>query len=152
MWEISVNDQVLTFIYSLVLGMMICTFYDILRALRKTGSRSYLSVFIGDIFFWIVSAFVTFIFLLSRTNGEIRGYVLISMLLGFTLWRITLSKPLFYLFVTVIGFLRHTLNKTIDLINRCTDKLAVLLTVFTGKIIKILKSLYEKLKKLLKNR
>lgn len=152
MWEISVNDQVLTFIYSLVLGMMICTFYDILRALRKTGSRSYFSVFIGDMFFWIVSAFVTFIFLLSRTNGEIRGYVLISILLGFTLWRITLSRPLFYAFVTVIGFLRRILGKSIDFINRSTDKLAVLITVFTGKIIKILKSLYEKLKKLLKNR
>lgn len=105
-----------------------------------------MSVFIGDMFFWIVSAFVTFIFLLSRTNGEIRGYVLISMLLGFVIWRITLSKPLFYAFVTVIGFQRHILGKIIDFINRCTDKLAVILTVFTGKIIKIIKSLYEKSK------
>ena len=146
MWEISVNDQVLTFIYSLVLGMMICTFYDILRALRKTGSRSYLSVFIGDLLFWIVSAFVTFIFLLSRTNGEIRGYVLISMLLGFTLWRFTLSRPNFYVFVCVMGFIRRILGKAIHFINDCTDKLAVLLSKFTGKMIKILKSLYPKQK------
>ncbi len=145
MWEISVNDQILTFLYSLVLGVLLCVFYDILRAIRKTGSSSYFSVLAGDIIFWIVNSFVTFIFLLSRTNGEIRGYVLVSMLLGFIVCRLTFSKLIFSVLVAVIGFVRRILSTIIGAINGFTDKTATVITKFTEKIIKIIK-------KLLKNR
>ena len=145
MWEISVNDQILTFLYSLVLGILLCIFYDVLRAIRKTGSSSYFSVLAGDIIFWIVNSFVTFIFLLSRTNGEIRGYVLVSMLLGFIVCRLTFSKLIFSVLVAVIGFVRRILSRIIGVINGFTDKTASIITKFTEKIIKIIK-------KLLKNR
>ena len=65
------------------------------RATRKTGCASFLLVFLSDIFFWVVSAFVTFVFLISRTNGEIRGYVIISETIGFLIFRISISRVWF---------------------------------------------------------
>ena len=76
MWEISINDQILTLLYSLCLGVILCVYYDIFRAFHKAGFDSPFQVFIGDILYCVTAAFATFLFLLSRTNGEIRGYVL----------------------------------------------------------------------------
>ncbi len=143
MWEISVNDQILTFAYSLVLGLLLCIFYDFLRAIRKTGSSSYFSVFAGDIIFWLVNSVITFIFLLSRTNGEIRGYVLISILLGFIVCRFTFSKLLFSVLVAVIGFVRRIFSSIIGAINTFTDNLASVITKFTDKFIKIIKKVLK---------
>ena len=95
MWEINVADQTLTFVYSICLGGLLCAFYDVFRATRKTGCVSFLLVFLSDIFFWVVSAFVTFVFLISRTNGEIRGYVIISETIGFLIFRISISRVWF---------------------------------------------------------
>ncbi len=80
---------------SLILGAMLCFFYDIFRALRKVGFNSFWSVFFTDVFFWIVSAFITFVFLMAKTNGEIRGYILLGELVGFIVCRLTLSKFVF---------------------------------------------------------
>ena len=74
MWEISINDQMLTLLYSLCLGVILCVFYDVFKAFHKAGFNSPLQVFIGDILYCVIAAFATFLFLLSRTNGEIRGY------------------------------------------------------------------------------
>lgn len=102
MWEINVVGQAITFALSLALGGVLCTFYDVLRAIRKAGINSFWSVFLTDIIFWVVSAFVTFIFLISRTNGEIRGYVLIGEIFGFVIFRISISKILFSVFLFLL--------------------------------------------------
>ncbi len=92
MWEISNNNQITTFVLSLLLGCIFCLSYDILRALRKVCLNSFIAVNICDILYWIIYAFVTFIFLIARTNGEIRGFVLFGELIGFVLFRVSISK------------------------------------------------------------
>ena len=82
MWEIDNYDQVITFLLSLVLGATFCAFYDVIRAVRRVCFNSFIAVNICDIVTWIIYAFVTFIFLISRTNGEIRSYVLFGELCG----------------------------------------------------------------------
>ena len=95
MWEINVSDQVASFLYAVVLGCMLCVFYDIIRALRKAEHHGTVAVFFGDLIFWIVSAFAVFLFLIARTNGAARGYVFVAALTGFILFRITVSRFLF---------------------------------------------------------
>lgn len=102
MWEISINDQMLTLLYSLCLGVILCIFYDVFRAFHKAGFNSPIQVFIGDILYCVAAAFVTFLFLLSRTNGEIRGYVLASALIGFIITRLTLSRVTLFLFTKTL--------------------------------------------------
>lgn len=95
MWEINNYNQTITFLLSLCLGALFCTLYDIIRAARKVCLNSFWAVQITDIFLWVLYAFVTFVFLVSRTNGEIRGYVLAGEFLGFVLFRISFSRLLF---------------------------------------------------------
>lgn len=110
MWEISINDQILTLLYSLCLGVILCVYYDIFRAFHKAGFDSPFQVFIGDILYCVTAAFATFLFLLSRTNGEIRGYVLVTALVGFIITRLTLSKLTFFLLTKTLLFIVTTLR------------------------------------------
>ncbi|MBO4694109.1 MAG: spore cortex biosynthesis protein YabQ [Clostridia bacterium] len=105
MWEISIGGQALTCLYSLVLGAVLCVFYDVFRAARKTGVNSFLSVFITDIIFWLVSTVIVFLFLISTTNGEIRGYVILFSILGFLIYRFTIGRVLFYALCRVLKLL-----------------------------------------------
>ena len=108
MWEINLQNQITTFLLSSALGIIICIVYDVVRAYRCAARSSKLSVFLGDVFLCVVSAFVTFIFLIARTNGEVRLYVLIGELLGFVLFRGLLSrvwyKLVFKFFSLVFNF------------------------------------------------
>lgn len=94
MWEIDINDQAVTFLLSLALGVILCLLYDIFRALRRVFDYGSIAVFIQDILFWLISAFITFMFLMGRTGGGLRGYVFIAALAGFTVFRLTLSRPI----------------------------------------------------------
>ncbi len=92
MWEISNSAQAVTFLYSLILGLIFCVFYDILRAIRYAFKFNDLTILFQDIFYFVIISFITFIFLLSLTNGEIRAYVLIGILLGFIICLLTFSR------------------------------------------------------------
>ncbi len=129
-----------------------CAVYDVFRASRKAGFNSAILVFVTDILFWVLSAFATFIFLISRTNGEIRGYVLIGEFIGFALFKISLSRFVFWFFTFIFCLFKKAnnyLNKGFAILYRKTD--AVIQKIYSF-VIKITKRLSKSIKKLLKSR
>ncbi len=152
MWEISNYDQVNTFLLSVILGGLCCVIYDILRALRKVCLNSFWAITIGDILLWIFYAFVTFIFLIARTNGEIRVYVLLGELTGFILFRISISKFLFsalkFIFVKT-AVLNHKICELLFVIYTKIECLAMQAGKFALKILKRVKKLLKNARKLL---
>ncbi len=91
MWEISNSLQLLSFAYSVCLGVVFCLMYDVLRAFRRVASSKDFAVFVQDIGFSVIAAFLTFTFLLSVTDGEIRLFALFGIALGFVVARLTVS-------------------------------------------------------------
>ena len=112
MWEINNYNQIITFALSLCLGGIFCALYDVIRAVRRAGFNSFWAVTVTDILIWVIYAFTTFIFLIARTNGEIRGYTLIGEALGFSLFRISFSRVLFpvlsFIFINMAAIGRKT--------------------------------------------
>ena len=147
MWEINNNNQIITFLLSLCLGAICCAIYDIVRALRKVCLNSLLAVTIGDILLWVLYAFLTFIFLIARTNGEIRGYVLICELLGFALFRISVSKFLY----CFLKFFFENINVIIQKSNKIAGYFYIRIECFTYKAVKFIIKIFKRAKKLLKN-
>ena len=156
MWEISIGGQLITGLYSLALGAVLCAFYDIFRAFRKAGADSFISVFIGDIVFWLVSAVAVFLFLIAVTNGEIRGYVILFCIAGFLLYRITIGKAVFFLLCKLLFFgagIRRGISKILagfsSLIVKITGfflcKTAKIAQVVSHTAKKLLKSVYNML-------
>ncbi|MBE6738946.1 MAG: hypothetical protein E7565_01355 [Ruminococcaceae bacterium] len=92
MWEITVKSQIFTFFYAMILGVVLSVFFDFFRTLRISYKHIKVVVFIEDIVFFLISTFLTFMFLMSRCNGEFRTYAVSAILIGFFIYRISLSK------------------------------------------------------------
>lgn len=156
MWEINSIDQAVTLAFSICLGGIFCIIYDILRSLRKAGFNSVLTIFVTDILFWIFAAFGTFIFLIARTNGEIRLFVLIGELIGFLLFRLVFSRWILLALTTVFKCVKKLnmyiteKNKLLYLkINSIISKVTAFVMNFLKRCIKSLKKLLKKGSKLL---
>ena len=112
MWEISNSSQLEGFLLSMILGAFFGVFYDIFRASRMVKQASYVVVFIQDIIYFLIISFITFLFFLSITYGQIRFYILLGILLGFLLYLFTISP----LFLKLISFVFKTIFTVIRLI------------------------------------
>lgn len=151
MWEISVNSQIFTCLYSVALGVLLAFIYDIISAVVKAMSGARIVLFIGDIFFWIISAFSVFIFLLSRTNGEIRGYVIFFAGCGFVFYRVTLHKLVFPATCYLLSLFMLVYRKTVYALSRVCDLLERIFGKIGAKIGKTALNILFKAKKVLKS-
>jgi len=147
MWEINAYNQTVSFVLSLGLGAMFCILYDIIRAMRKVCLNTFWSVFFTDILIWLIYAFATFIFLVARTNGEIRGYILVGEFLGFALFRISISRFLFS--VLSLVFVKTAAVK--KAISSCVSKFYIKFETLGLKVWQGLSKFFKSVKKLLKN-
>lgn len=91
MWEIDLGNQITTFLLSLPLGGFFALAFFTLEAFRIANGIKGVSLWTNDILFFALAGFITFCFLLVRSNGEVRGYVLIGEAIGFWFF-----KKLFY--------------------------------------------------------
>ena len=101
MWEIDLYDQITTFLLSLSLGAVFALVFYFGEAVRVANNISKIRIWINDISYFAVSAIITYCFLLSRSNGEIRGYIIVGIVLGWWLFKIVFSKH-FVKFLTII--------------------------------------------------
>ncbi len=152
MWEINIGDQALTFLMSLALGGVICLIYDVFRSVRIAAEHNAVKVFFEDIFFWLIAAFVTFMFLMGRTGGGIRGYVLFGALLGFFVIRLTLSRLFVFLLSGAFLYTLKFYSLVCRLSQRSLDHFCGFFTQFLRFLEKNLKRVLKTLKKLLKSR
>lgn len=151
MWEINSNDQIITFLWGIVLGFSLCVVYDFIRAALSVKRFGKFIVFIADIFFWVITSFIVFVFLLARTNGELRGYTFVSICMGFFIFKFTASKFISVIFRLVFNVCYKILALTGDFLRRILDKFYSLVC-YTGKICKkSIKKCLKGSKKLLKN-
>ena len=92
MWEISNSLQAVCFLRAIILGLSLSLFYDIFSALRKSGLNSFFDVLVEDIIFFAVATPIIFLFLIATTNGEVRLYIILGIIIGFLILKLTLSK------------------------------------------------------------
>ena len=136
MWEISSYSQYICFLYSLVLGVSLGIVYDLFKLDRLLFKRSKIFLFFSDILFWLISAFLIFTFCVIFSNGQIRGFIVLGTLLGFVIYRLTLSKLIFLLVNPLKKLVKKLNNRYYKLIEKAND--FILKQVFKAKkIIKV---------------
>ena len=107
MGYIDTNNQVFTFLWSLVLGVVMCLAYDVVRAFHKVSVKGFFEVMLLDLLFWGTWSLITFSFLLLRCKGEVRAYVLFGQALGFVITRISVSKLFYHIFTLILKVFRR---------------------------------------------
>lgn len=130
MFFVDVSAQGVTFLLSILLGFLLCFFYDIVRVLHSIFLKGFLEVLVTDLLFWFSAAILTFCFLIIRCGGVVRGFVLFGILIGFILLRITLSKFLikfitsvFKLIYKIVHFIKAFLRRIFVPVNKYFKKI-----------------------------
>lgn len=141
MWELDIRLEGKCFLYSLLLGVILCLFYDLFKAARQGVKKPHISLIVlGDILFFVMSVLPVYCHLLIFTNGQVRFYVLFTILVGFYICRITISKP----FLVILGFVFCVFKKIFSYLLKKLKKFFYLLK-------KTFKKCGRRNKKLLKN-
>lgn len=89
---ILIRRQVFEFIVILYGGMCITFLYDLLKIYKKLRKPSRLISSFQDILYWLVSASSLIYMLYYSSYGSVKGYTILSLLMGVVLYKIFISK------------------------------------------------------------
>ncbi len=113
---LSLSHQANLFLTSVVLGVYLFCLYDFFRALRKVKKYRNVQVHIQDVIFILIITVYSFYTYLYKSNGEIRLYYFVGMLIGGVLYLYTISKYVIFLFIKIMLFVRKIVKQCIKLI------------------------------------
>ena len=152
----SFGEQMLTFLFSIIIGIVICLWYDFFRIIRLCRRFGQLAIFIQDILFWVVSALLTFFLLMARCDGVPRFYVFFGEAAGFIVCRLTLSRVLMKISGAVVKvikrFLRFLGAKLCHPLRRMLNRWGIKISINMKSLIDKLLNSVNNVKKGLKHR
>ena len=86
------ENQFIIFVFSCFLGISLGFMYDIFRIIRIIINPRNIAVFFQDVVYFVVSGFVTFIFILVFNFGESRFYILAGEGIGWIIYHVTVGE------------------------------------------------------------
>lgn len=93
------------------LGVKLAFFYDGIRIFRFLFSHKNAVISMEDFLFWMYAALMIFRLQLAQSNGILRGFTILGMLLGMMLYEIILGKQLIRTAQKGIGFSKRMLTE-----------------------------------------
>lgn len=111
-----INQAYLFLIFTLN-GVCIGLIFDLFRILRKSFKTSNLIIYIQDILFWIFTGISIVFFMYNYSDGSIRLYMILGLILGFLLYLLTISKYIIKVFVIIICIIKRIIIRSINIIN-----------------------------------
>lgn len=108
--EITLFSQTTFFLLSILLGAILSLLFDGIRVANAVLKDNLKRVFFEDIFYFILSAVVTFIYILIVNMGEIRVYIIVGEIIGWVLYRFTLGNFIFKIVLIIVNFIMKWIN------------------------------------------
>lgn len=94
-YSLSLADQTKGFLLSLGFGFLMGIFYDLLRIIRISISKSKKIVLVFDLLYCICLGFCSYIFFLVVNEGDIRAFLLLGEAIGFATYYFSLGVVVF---------------------------------------------------------
>ena len=113
---ISISQQAMLVLFSLISGILTGVFFDVYRLMRGIETPSKIVTFIQDILFWILTALVVFIFLSIYDYAYIGVYVYLWIAIGSAIYFLFLSRPFIIILHRIIDVLGKILRVSKNLI------------------------------------
>ncbi len=114
------ENGILTQLYSMLVfiisGIFIGIFFDVFRILRKSFHTPDIITYIEDALFWIVTGLFLIFVIFNFTNGEIRIYNIIGLILGSILYMILISKFFIKINVKIVLFLKKVIISIVKIL------------------------------------
>lgn len=117
MYTFAISEHLKIFFLSLGMGFLLGVLYDIIRIIRLIVSKGKAAVFGFDFLYIVVSALLTYLFIIAVNMGAVRAYIIIAQLLGFFFYYISFGIA----------------------VKRISEKIAELIKSFFSKLYRIIK-------------
>lgn len=101
---------------SCVTGLILGLLYDIFKSFRYAFKSNRKHLFIQDILYFLISAFITFLFTLSVNHGDIRFYIIFGEIIGFEIYYLVFSKIFMRYSILTIKIIKRIINKVYAII------------------------------------
>lgn len=118
-----IDNQLTQFFLYVASGMAISIFFDIFRVLRKSIKTSNIITYIEDTIFWIIVGLFLIWEIFTISYGELRWYIFIGIILGISLYLVTISKLFIKVNVKVLDILKKILLKIKNVIRNIFNHL-----------------------------
>ncbi|MBM7623883.1 spore cortex biosynthesis protein YabQ [Sporohalobacter salinus] len=130
---VSLEMQIKTFIYMMILGHCLAIIFDFYRVIRGFGYINDIVTMVIDFIFALMGAGAVFFILLKSNFGQIRFYIFIGLALGIIIYHQLFSN-------LVIKVIRIILDVIIKIIMKVINLII--------KVFRLIKYFFIKLKKL----
>lgn len=144
--QVSVSNQAYVFLCSILGGILIAFIFDLFRIKRKAVVTGNLLTYFEDLLYWIIAALVLFAVVYYANEGELRGYILIGIVIGAALYIVLLSRTvikitlkLIRLVYKILELLWHIISYPIKFILKVISIPALLVLNSILKLLKIIR-------------
>lgn len=100
----TVASQLTIFLFSAILGAVLGVIYDAIRVFNAVVKENLVRIFVQDVLYFIISAVITFMYMLVVNGGEIRVYIVVGEAVGWLIYRATLGKFIYKIVLKVVEF------------------------------------------------
>ena len=112
-----VNNELMAFFYFTISGVISGFVFDLFRCKRKNFTTSNWLVYIEDLLFWMIIGGIALYTSYVACNGQIRVFMLISMLLGAMIYFLTFSKICYKVFETLCRYIKRLIEVFLKIIS-----------------------------------
>jgi Spore cortex protein YabQ (Spore_YabQ). len=98
------------FILAVLFGVLLGAIYDLFRIVRFAFDFGKTAIFIQDIIFFAACGVLTFLFMLTFTSGQIRAFVFVAQLVGFSAYYFTVGRIVYGLAKKIISIVKRILT------------------------------------------
>jgi spore cortex biosynthesis protein YabQ len=112
----SLGTQLYAFGIVLLAGITLGLFFDLFRVIRGLLRPGVISTPILDLLFWALITPVLVLYLILANWGELRGYVIIGLLLGLFFYRLLLSGLVISLLLWLVRVIGGILNLVVSFV------------------------------------
>ena len=99
-----IKNQLIIFMIFAMSGIIMSIIFDFFRATRKNIKPSILLTYIEDCLFWIISGTILIFEIIKFSQGEVRLYLFIGLILGSVFYFAIFSKYILKIFTMILSF------------------------------------------------
>ena len=114
--NLNIYNQLFNLFIFIITGIVIGILFDTFRIIRKSFKTPDLVTYIEDIVFWILAGCILLFTIFTFNNGEIRIYIFAGLILGLSIYLLTLSKYFIKINVIILTFTKKIIYYPISII------------------------------------
>lgn len=113
-----IENQLISFVIYIAIGSSLGVIFDFFRAFRKSIKHSNIATYIEDIIYVIIAFLIVVVALQIFSDGELRFYIFLGILIGFVIYFALISKYLLKVETFILEWLIKIIKYPINLIEK----------------------------------